>query len=210
MRDLPSWAAGVVSRETYADLKSFEELVRRWSPKINLVSAKDLPNLWGRHILDSVQVWEYRGEGQVWADLGSGGGFPAIPLAIMAKHEAPDVEFILVESDQRKCAFLSTAIRNLDLKASIRRERIENLPSLQASIVTARALSDLSNLLSWSHHHLTPDGRALFMKGASWKAELDGAQLGWRFRCEVHKSFTNADAVILEIEDIELARSNPH
>lgn len=210
MRDLPPWAAGIVSRETYADLKSFEELVRRWSPKINLVSAKDLPNLWGRHILDSVQVWKYKCSGRVWADLGSGGGLPAIPLAIIAKREAPDVEFILVESDQRKCAFLATAIRHLDINASVKRERIESLQSLQASVVTARALSDLSNLLPWSHHHMSPNGRAFFMKGASWEPELDRAQLGWRFRFEVHKSFTNADAVILEIEDIELARSDPH
>ena len=127
-----------VSRETFSKLEAFADLVRKWNPKINLVSKNSLDDLWQRHILDSVQVFELaEGEGH-WVDLGSGGGFPGIVVAIL-NQEAQTFQVTMVESDQRKCAFLRTAIRELGLTALVKTERIEQLDGLKADLADCRA-----------------------------------------------------------------------
>ena len=101
-----------VSRETMADLEALAELLVKWNKTINLVSKSTIDGLWARHVLDSAQVWQHKPNPiESWVDLGSGGGFPALILAIIAKHEAPEVKFHMVESDARKCAFLRNVSR---------------------------------------------------------------------------------------------------
>lgn len=190
-----------VSRETFAKLEAFAELVRKWNPKINLVSKNSLDDLWQRHILDSVQIFELaEGEGQ-WVDLGSGGGFPGIVVAIL-NQEAQDFKVTMVESDQRKCAFLRTAIRELGLTASVKTERIEQLDGLEADILSARALADLTQLLDFTELHLNPDGTALFPKGQNWQSEDRDAKKVWTYALEAIESKTNPAAAILKIKDI--------
>ena len=88
-------------------------MIEKWNPKINLVSKSSLPEIWDRHIWDSAQIFDISVEGTVWADFGSGGGLPGIVLAIFAKECRPDMQFYLVESDQRKCAFLRNVVREI-------------------------------------------------------------------------------------------------
>ena len=135
-----------VSRETFEKLKAFAELVRKWNPKINLVSKDSLNDLWSRHILDSVQIFELVPGPGKWVDLGSGGGFPGIVISILNQEER-NFDVVMVESDQRKSAFLRTAIRELDLAAKVKTERIEELECLEADVLSARALADLTKLL---------------------------------------------------------------
>ena len=118
--------AGIdVSRETYDNLRAFEELVRKWTVKINLISPTTIGQIWDRHIVDSVQVWAQAPENATsWVDIGSGGGFPGIVLAILAKELRPEMAFTLIESDQRKCAFLRTAARELGLNVKVLSEQI--------------------------------------------------------------------------------------
>ena len=190
-----------VSRETFDKLAAFAELVRKWNPKINLVSKNSLDHLWQRHILDSVQVFELAdGEGH-WVDLGSGGGFPGIVVAIL-NQEAQNFQVTMVESDQRKCAFLRTAIRELSLTASVKTERIEQLDGLEADILSARALADLTQLLDFTELHLNPDGTALFPKGQNWESEDSDAKQVWSYALEAVESKTNPAAAILKIKDI--------
>lgn len=192
-----------VSRETFDQLTSFVELVKKWTAKINLVSRASLPEIWTRHIADSLQLWPLRSDGaRLWADLGSGGGFPALPLAIVAKAQAPDLRFVLVESDLRKSVFLNTAIRDLSLNASVETARIEDLPSLGADIVSARALAPLPTLLTHAERHLKPGGIALFPKGATHAEEETAAMQSWRFTAEFHPSRTDVEAVIMKIGGI--------
>ena len=190
-----------VSRETLAKLEAFAELVRKWSPKINLISKNSLDDLWQRHILDSVQVFELaEGEGH-WVDLGSGGGFPGIVVAIL-NQEAQTFQVTMVESDQRKCAFLRTAIRELSLTALVKTERIEQLDGLEADILSARALADLTQLLDFTELHLNPDGIVLFPKGQNWQSEDSDAKKVWTYALEAIESKTNPAAAILKIKDI--------
>lgn len=193
-----------VSRETLQKLEAFAELVRKWNPKINLVSKSSLDELWERHILDSVQVFRLVEQGGNWVDIGSGGGFPGIVIAILNQEEQR-CRVRLVESDQRKCAFLRTAIRELGLTATVDNERIENAQYLEADILSARALSDLSQLLAYAEMHLKPGGVAIFPKGQNWQQEVEETQRLWSYQFEAITSKTNSAAAVLMIKDITRA-----
>lgn len=191
-----------VSRETIDCLRNFEALVLKWTKKINLVSAGDAHQIWERHILDSVQVYSLAPDVGDWVDIGSGGGFPGIVAAIMAKDAAPYRAFTLVDSDQRKCAFLRTAARELALNVKVTAERVENLPPLNASVLSARALDDLTGLLGYAERHLAADGTAIFPKGSRWKSEHEEAMKKWSYDLKIIKSETNPDATILKIKEL--------
>jgi 16S rRNA (guanine527-N7)-methyltransferase len=168
-----------VSRETLADLEEFERLVRQWNPKINLVSKSSLEDIRTRHIEDSLQLYELNDRAGKWLDLGSGGR---------------SNQFHLVESDQRKCAFLRTAARELGLEAKIHGQRIEELEPQKADVVSARALADLPTLLELAHRHMKPGAIAYFPKGKKWGEEVAEARKSWQFDYEALDSKTSAEA----------------
>ncbi|MEX5563668.1 16S rRNA (guanine(527)-N(7))-methyltransferase RsmG [Pseudophaeobacter sp. 1A16562] len=191
-----------VSRETLDRLKIFEQVLLKWNPKINLVSRNSLDDLWTRHIIDSVQVFRCVSPPNHWVDMGSGGGLPGVIVAIMAAEESPNTKVTLIESDQRKSAFLRTAARECGAKLTVISKRIEQADPQNADVLSARALADLSLLLEFSERHLTPTGTALFPKGANWKKEVDNARQRWRFDFEPITSLTEPDAVVLKIEGV--------
>lgn len=200
-REIPAWLD--VSRETIERLVSLEALVLKWTPAVNLISRPSMTEIWARHILDSAQIGRLAGpEGAHWTDLGSGGGFPALVIAAMAKEQWPNRRFTLVESDARKSAFLMQAIRALDLSATVKVARIEGLAPLGSDILTARALAPLADLLSHAHRHLARPGRAFFPKGNAHQEEIASARARWQFDLTLHKSVTDADAAILEVKNI--------
>ncbi|GAA6191412.1 16S rRNA (guanine(527)-N(7))-methyltransferase RsmG [Phaeobacter sp. NW0010-22] len=194
-----------VSRETFEKLEAFDELLKKWNPKINLVSRKSLTDVWVRHISDSLQVYRCLNASGHWVDLGSGGGFPGVIVAIVASVENPGLNVTLVESDQRKSAFLRTVLRETGSVGTVIADRIENIEPLDADILSARALSDLPRLLEFSQRHLKSTGIALFPKGATWKKEVEEAKQEWNFDFEAVKSVTEPSAVVLKIKGVELA-----
>lgn len=192
-----------VSRETLQRLDIYAELLRKWTSKINLVAASTLDSLWLRHFLDSAQAFGLAPEGQHWVDLGSGGGFPGVVIAVMAQDMRPELRVTLVEADQRKATFLRNVLRETGAEGTVVARRVEEIEPLQASILSARALAPLEDLLLFSERHLAKDGCALFLKGKKAKKEVALALERWRFDCETHASKTDKDAVILKIGDIE-------
>lgn len=191
-----------VSRETIDKLRAFEDLLRKWTRKINLVSQHTLDDLWERHILDSAQVYEIAPHFKRWVDLGSGGGLPGVIIAVIAAEKAPDAKVHLIESDQRKCVFLRSALRELDVPGEVIAKRIDDVDPMAADIVTARALADLDQLLSFASRHMQSSGTALFPKGARWSEEDQSARSQWSYSCEPITSKTNPEAAILKIKDI--------
>jgi 16S rRNA (guanine527-N7)-methyltransferase len=204
MTTTESTVGGVsVSRETFEALQAFDALVRRWNPAINLVSKTTLPDLWVRHIADSAQVFALCPENaKKWVDLGSGGGFPGLVVAVLAKEKRPQLRVALVESDLRKATFLRQAVQNLGLSAEVIRHRIEALPALKADVLSARALASLADLLGYASTHLQPDGVAIFPKGARFKEELAEARKSWNFNLEQHPSLSDPEAAILVIRNL--------
>lgn len=199
-------AALDVSRETIERLDTYVALLAKWNPAINLVARSTLPELWTRHILDSAQLLELAPErARHWADLGSGGGFPGLVIAILAAEKRPELRVTLVESDLRKAAFLNTVVREVGLSTVICAERIESLPPLKADVLSGRALAPLTDLLAHAERHLAEGGLALFPKGAAHKAEIAEALERWRFSVQKHPSRTDPEAVLLSIGDIARA-----
>ena len=194
-----------VSRETIEKLRAFAALLEKWTKSINLIAPKSVPDIWERHILDSAQLFTLAPENWVsWTDLGSGGGLPAVVISIMDQQQRP---ITLVESDQRKCLFLKTVRRELSLNMTVEHSRIETATLTPSSILTARALAPLADLLAFSESSLSPNGTALFAKGENYKTELDVAQKNWQFDLSLHQSLTNQDARILEISRIRRRES---
>ena len=195
-----------VSRETFERLDIYAKLLAKWNPAINLVSKSSLPDAWSRHIVDSLQVYRIGAPGfSNWADLGSGGGFPGMVAAICAMELSEPYKITLVESDVRKATFLRTVLRETGAIATVIADRIEGLTPLNVDVLSARALASLPSLLDYTALHLSPEGFALFSKGTSWRNELELARRTWQFDCEVIKSITSPDAVILKIKGLKRA-----
>ncbi|MEM6466474.1 MAG: 16S rRNA (guanine(527)-N(7))-methyltransferase RsmG [Pseudomonadota bacterium] len=192
-----------VSRETLEDLQAFASLLEKWTKRINLVAPSTVSDLWRRHIIDSCQLYTLvdAHEG-TWFDLGSGGGLPALPCAVLAKHEARSIDFHLVESDKRKAAFLHTAIRSHQVSASMHAIRAESLTDRAATIITARALAPLPRLLALAHQNWTDGTVAIFPKGQSAQTEIERARQDWHFTLEVVESITDPRAALLKIGDL--------
>lgn len=198
MKQFPA-GLGEVSRETQTMLERYVELLLQWNRTINLISRKDEAVVWDRHVVDSLALMPLLPADFTHAvDLGSGGGLPGIVLAICTGKP-----FHLVESDQRKCAFLREAARALDLRVTVHAARIEAVQLPPAPLITARALAPLTVLLGWSARLLAPGGICVFPKGRSVDEELTAAVSEWHMKVESVTSPTDHAARILRISEIE-------
>lgn len=197
---LPSLA---VSRETEERLETFLALLLRWNARINLVASQDPAVLRQRHIMDSLQLLPLLPEGDTpMADLGSGGGFPGLVLAMAVTRPVH-----LVESDRRKAAFLQAAAAELNLAhVTIHPLRIEAVRLPPIAVLTARALAPLEKMLPWAKALLAPDGVAIFPKGQGAEAEIaDATGAGWTMALQRFKSSTDPNAIILRMSGIHRA-----
>jgi 16S rRNA (guanine527-N7)-methyltransferase len=196
-----------VSRETILTLQAFEAEVRRWSPVINLVSRGSLNHIWQRHIEDSAQLFQAcPPDARTWVDLGSGGGFPGLVVAILARELRPDLRVLLVESDQRKATFLRQTAHKLGLQVDVQTARAESLPPQAADVLSARALASLSELLDLALLHLRPGGIALFPKGARHREEVEVTKKSWILDLDYAPSLSDPDAALLIIRKFHRAK----
>ena len=197
-----------VSRETSERLDIFAALLQKWNRTVNLVSPASLPDLRDRHFKDSAQIWDlcHPAEGH-WLDIGSGGGFPGLIVAILAAGAGSALQTTLVESDHRKAAFLRTVALETGLSVDIKIARVEDLSPQSADFLSARALAPLSQLLEWTNQHRKPDGVALFPKGRTVHKEVEAAQATWKFNHVAHQSRTDPQAGILEIGALNRVRA---
>jgi len=192
-----------VSRETIDRLTEYEQLVKKWNPVINLTAKSTITEIWTRHMADSAEIFEVANTNAGrWLDLGSGGGFPGLVVAIIAKEHAPDLAVTCIESDTRKCEFLRTVTRMTEISVGVLSTRIEDTPPHNADVLSARALAPLSGLLEMAERHLSQNGTAVFHKGRSWRNEVEDALESWRFKVEKYDNPTHPDSVILKIGDI--------
>jgi 16S rRNA (guanine527-N7)-methyltransferase len=181
--------------DTTARLRQFAELLLRWNGTLNLVAGGDRGMVWDRHIADSLQLVKLMPPGIERAiDLGSGGGFPGLVLAI-----ATGVRFDLIESDRRKAAFLRTAVLEIGASATVHNCRIEDASVAPAPLVTARALAPLPRLLPLAARFLKVGGTCLFLKGAKVREELASAEVEWVMATDFVPSETSPDGVVLRV-----------
>ena len=185
-----------------AELEAYESLLRIWQTRINLVSGPTQAALWTRHFADSAQLFETFPNISRWADLGSGAGFPGMVLAILLKPRAEAIVH-LIESDQRKAAFLRAVSRETCAPAIVHVGRIESeLPPLIGQIdgICARALAPLPRLVDWSREHLLKSAIGVFLKGEDWRGELTALTPESSFQTRNIISRTNTAARIIVVE----------
>lgn len=185
-------------------LNGYEALLKKWQRSINLVSRNTIDDARFRHIDDCLQVVQYVPDSaKVLFDFGSGAGFPGLVIA-MAR---PDVKVSLVESDQRKCTFLSTVSRETSTPITVVNQRIESakLDSIP-DVLSARALASLDKLFGFAlpYADQNRDLVMLFMKGERADDEIEEAQENYSFEYEKIQSETEASACILRITNLSV------
>jgi 16S rRNA (guanine527-N7)-methyltransferase len=191
-----------VSRETLEQLGRLVDLIRRWNVAENLVAPADLPQLWTRHIADCAQLPGLVPGARRWVDIGSGAGLPGLVIALVAP---PGSTVDLIESNQRKCAFLRQAIRDIGIDARVHQGRAETILanwSGPVDCVTARAVAPLSRLLSVAEPLLRTGAVGLFPKGRHADNEIVEAAHDWDFDLVKHPSRIDPDATILEVRNV--------
>jgi 16S rRNA (guanine527-N7)-methyltransferase len=183
--DTALWDRVQAGESGIAKARAFADLVQKWTVRINLIARSTVPEIWTRHIEDSARLYACApGNPALWADFGSGGGFPGIVAAIIAQSRQDRTQFVLVESDQRKATFLREAARQLAVPVRVISERAEVLGPLGADVVSARALAPLEALCGLAHRHMAADGVAIFPKGETFADEVAAARKNWRFDLE--------------------------
>ncbi|MFA5949191.1 MAG: 16S rRNA (guanine(527)-N(7))-methyltransferase RsmG [Hyphomicrobium sp.] len=197
-----------VSRETCERLHIYETVLRTWQRKINLVAPSTLEDVWHRHFADSAQVLRFAPpNAKVWCDVGSGGGFPGLVLAILLAEQG-DARVTLIESDTRKAAFLGEVARKTGVPVEIRADRIEKIATQAKSqaidVITSRALAPLPRLLGLVEPLFSPRTVAIFLKGREAAAEVREAEREWQFDHRLEPSLTDAEARIAVIRNLHV------
>jgi 16S rRNA (guanine527-N7)-methyltransferase len=194
-----------VSRETEARLDRYVDLLREWQAKTNLVASSTLPNLWTRHISDSLQLLSLAPSARIWVDFGSGGGFPGVVLAC-ALAQTQEALVHLVERNAKKAAFLREALRVTNSPGQVHLADIGySVDRITGPVdcVTARAVAPLNQLIGFAEPLVRRGAKALFLKGQDVEAELTEATKYWKIKPNLHSSRTGGQGWIVEIDHIE-------
>jgi 16S rRNA (guanine527-N7)-methyltransferase len=168
-------------------------MLRERNAQVNLTSIVSPEGILTLHMLDSLSVASHLGDARTLIDVGTGGGFPGIPLAVAC----PDRQFTLIDGTQKKIRFVNEGIEALDIRnATAVAARAENLPKGQHfDVVLARAVATLADLVHNAGHLVAPRGRLLAMKGRLPEDEIRGVPRGW-----------HADVVKLRVPGLDAER----
>lgn len=193
----------VISEQQLVFLEEYLRILLETNQQFNLTAVREPEEAWFRHILDSIAILPLIDpNAKRLIDLGSGGGLPAIPLAIML----PDTNVVMVDSVGKKCAFLEDVVEALELNADVFNERAEVLGQDEDfresfDVCTARAVARMPILLEYMLPLTMVGGTAIAMKGRQGRQELKEAKqaihkLG-QPTVSVHQSRVEDDSVII-------------
>ncbi|NPV14023.1 16S rRNA (guanine(527)-N(7))-methyltransferase RsmG [candidate division WOR-3 bacterium] len=186
-----------INPETYGKLCLYAQLIRQYNEKVNLISRKDTHRILTYHIIDSLAAHRFILPNARCCDLGSGAGLPGIPLALV-RHDAT---FILIESIKKKCRFLETALKELNLKnCSIFCERAETLPPLNCDVILSRLTAPIEKTLPFAAPHLKPGGVIVLYKTAGWENELQKKE---KIIARSHLQLQKTEKITLPFSEIE-------
>lgn len=190
-----------VSAAVATRLDRYAAILLRTQAHTNLIADSTVPQLWTRHIADSLQLLPLAPNAKTWVDFGAGAGFPGVVIAC-ALADTPGVTVHLVESRQKKAAFLREAVEATGAPAEVHAERAENCGDRfagPAQVVMARALASLTVLCGYAAPLIAAGAVGLFPKGQDVEAELTEASKYWNIEAELIPSLTNPEARIVRI-----------
>lgn len=189
--------ARYVSRETQCE--AFAALVAKEQQRQNLISSATLPLLWSRHIVDSAQLLDHAQGTGLWADIGSGAGFPGMIVALLS-----DRPVLLIEPRRKRADFLAAAVQALGIgdRVTVHLGKAESL-TLVAEVVSARAVAPLPDLLKLSTRLSTSKTRLIFPKGRGAREEVAAARKAWHGVFHVEPSITDPGSLIVVASAVE-------
>ncbi|MGE0211683.1 MAG: 16S rRNA (guanine(527)-N(7))-methyltransferase RsmG [Parvibaculaceae bacterium] len=195
-----------VSRESFATLQVYCDLLLKWNRRINLIGRAGPDEIWERHIADGLQLIRFLKESdRIVLDLGSGAGVPGLVLALGTAGRY-DLEVRLVESNGKKAAFLREAIRLTGASAKVVMDRIESHAKRsvkeEVNVLTARALAPLPELLGMATPWLEKGARGLFHKGSGLADELTDPRKYPRLTFKTHPSLVGTGGFVVEVQEI--------
>ncbi len=193
-----------VSRETIQKLKDFVTILRDWNEKMNLVSKKSMEDVWGRHVLDSLQLMEYLPAAvKSLVDIGSGAGFPGVVLAIAMQEKFPTAQITLVESITKKTVYLKDVCQKLGLNnVTVENNRVENIVFKNIDVITARAVAALDVLCGYAYKIGSKQTEMLFLKGQSHAQEDAAARQKWRYDADICPNRYADGGVIMKLRNL--------
>jgi 16S rRNA (guanine527-N7)-methyltransferase len=158
------FSLGADSRES---LLRFVAMLEKWNKVYNLTAVREPERMIALHVLDSLSVLAHLGRATSVLDVGTGGGLPGIPMAIVLAAAAPGVRITMLDTITKKTAFVRHAIGELNLRnAEVVTERVEKYqPPGKFDVVLSRAFAELKDFTECAGHLCAPDGRMLAMKG---------------------------------------------
>jgi 16S rRNA (guanine527-N7)-methyltransferase len=166
-----------ISSDTLRLFSVFQKALLRWNQQINLISRLDENRIVTRHFLQSIGLLKVVSfpSGCSILDLGSGAGFPGMPLKLMR----PDLTFIFAESVEKKANFIQHAIQEMDLQhAQVWNKRLDEFHVLldPVEFIIVRSVSTIAKLIRWSYHSLNKGGKLIAMKNLNVHDELEQAK----------------------------------
>ncbi|NIQ00616.1 MAG: 16S rRNA (guanine(527)-N(7))-methyltransferase RsmG [Nitrospinaceae bacterium] len=172
--------AGALSADKIGRISRFCLLLEKWNRKINLTGEKDAPGILEKHVFDSLQYLRWIGKQDRVLDIGSGGGFPGIPVKIIY----PGIDLTLIESQRKRCSFLEEAVRTVELdRITVINARAEQLGrdhqySHYFDRVLFRGFSSIAQCLDMGREFVNDTGRIILKKGPaeSFPPEGPGGQ----------------------------------
>lgn len=194
-----------VSDSALARLDRYVALLLAWQNRINLIAPSTVPEIWTRHVADSLQLLAFAPDAKIWLDFGSGGGFPGLAVACVLA-DRPGAHVHLVESNTKKAAFLREAARVAGAPITVHAVRIGNVGesfSGPADVVSARALAALKHLCDEAAPYIRLGALGLFLKGQDVDVELTEAAKYRRIEAEKAPSRTSPDGRIVIIRGLE-------
>jgi len=201
-----AWIGNDVPRGTLECLDRLAQLIVTENERQNLIASSTIPIMWSRHILDSVQLaWLAVDHAGVWLDIGSGGGFPGLVVAML--REAPT---ILVEPRAKRAVFLTEAAMELGLeeRVTIIQSRVQTaaMPA-KARIISARAVAALPDLFGMAVGHADAETLWLLPKGRSANDEVVEARREWQGDFRLEPSLSDSDSAIVVARGVRRKKS---
>jgi len=194
-----------VSRETFLDFEIYISMILEKNKKINIISqnTSSKTSIIDRHIIDSAQIIDFVDfNSNTTIDLGSGGGFPGIIIAIILKNMKNNMEVHLYEKSYHKSHFLEEVSKKLNLNTKVFQKNIFETKNLETGTIMSRAFKPMPVVLDLVYENFSKYKNLIFFMGKSGKKIFEKSKNDWDLECIEKKSLTNEHSFLLNIKKI--------